>query len=117
MLRSRGVTRSRRLADIALLLPSVFLACTSSRLPSGPADLPELAVADTDVRALLLLMVDRQWFEPLTVDRAARGDAALREELADALGRAGDSRGRGMLEGRSRCSGLIGNDSALLAVN
>ena len=44
-------------------------------------------------------MVDRQWFEPLTVDRAARGDAALREELADALGRAGDSRGRGMLEG------------------
>ncbi len=88
-----------RLAGGLLLFPSLFLACTSTRPPSGPADLPELAVADADVRALLLLMVDRQWFEPLTVDRAARGDAALREELADALGRAGDSRGRGMLEG------------------
>ncbi|HVF60421.1 MAG TPA: peptidylprolyl isomerase [Thermoanaerobaculia bacterium] len=91
------VMRACRLAG--LLLPSLLLACTSTRPPAGPADLPELAVADADVRALLLLMVDRQWFEPLTVDRAARGDAALREDLADALGRAGDSRGRGMLEG------------------
>ncbi|HEX5760817.1 MAG TPA: HEAT repeat domain-containing protein, partial [Thermoanaerobaculia bacterium] len=89
--------RSCRL--IGLFLPSLFLACASARPPSGPADLPELAVEDADVRALLLLMVDRQAFEPVTVDRAARGGPALREELADALGRAGDPAGRGMLEG------------------
>jgi cyclophilin family peptidyl-prolyl cis-trans isomerase/HEAT repeat protein len=58
-----------------------------------------VAVDDLDVRALLLLMVDRQAFEPVAVDRAVRGGAALREELADALGRTGDPRGRGMLEG------------------
>jgi len=89
------VMRSCRLAGLLLLSLLLFPSCTASVRP----DLPELAVADADVRALLLLMVDRQWFEPLTVDRAARGDVALREELADALGRAGDSRGRGMLEG------------------
>ncbi len=44
-------------------------------------------------------MVDRQAYEPVTVDRAVRGSVELRVELADALGRAGDARGRGMLEG------------------
>jgi cyclophilin family peptidyl-prolyl cis-trans isomerase/HEAT repeat protein len=58
-----------------------------------------VAVDDLDVRALLLLMVDRQAFEPVTVDRAVRGGAGLREALADALGKAGDPRGRTMLEG------------------
>ncbi len=62
-------------------------------------DLPQVAVDDLDVRSLLLLMVDRQAYEPVTVDRAVRGDAALREALADALGKAGDPRGRTMLEG------------------
>lgn len=87
-----------RLVHVVLCL-AVFLAACAPQPPATAPDLPDLAVPDLDVRALLLLMVDRQAYEPVTVDRAVRGDAVLRAELADALGRAGDPRGRVMLEG------------------
>jgi cyclophilin family peptidyl-prolyl cis-trans isomerase/HEAT repeat protein len=51
------------------------------------------------VRALLLLLADRQIYEPFTVQQALRGGPELREELAVSLGRARDPRGRSSLEG------------------
>jgi len=44
-------------------------------------------------RGLLLLLVDRQTYEPLLVRRCLAGPPTLREDLTVALGRAGDHRG------------------------
>jgi len=44
-------------------------------------------------RALLLLLADRQTYEPLIVRRCLAGPPSLREALAVALGRSGDPRG------------------------
>lgn len=50
-------------------------------------------------RALLLLIVDRQAYEPFAVQRALAGSPELREELAVALGRIPDRQGRQPLIG------------------
>ena len=46
-----------------------------------------------DERALLLLLADRQTYEPLVVRRCLAGPPSLREALAVALGRTADPRG------------------------
>ncbi|HSG39028.1 MAG TPA: HEAT repeat domain-containing protein, partial [Thermoanaerobaculia bacterium] len=84
---------SRGLAVVLLLL------CACSSRPRTAADLPEWRVPSLEERALLMLMVDRQTLEDFTVQQALKGDAALREELAVALGRIPDRRGRTVLEG------------------
>lgn len=78
-------------------LAAFGLGCTASRGPQvasppapSPADAPFLQ--DLEERALLLLLVDRQVFEPLAVERALSGGADLRRELAVALGRIPDPR-------------------------
>jgi cyclophilin family peptidyl-prolyl cis-trans isomerase/HEAT repeat protein len=81
---------------LLLLLPAAGCA-GASRRPA--ADLPDLAVRDLDVRALLLLEVDRQQFEPMTVQQALQGGPELREALAEALGRIPDRQGRSPLVG------------------
>jgi cyclophilin family peptidyl-prolyl cis-trans isomerase/HEAT repeat protein len=86
----------RRLAWVALPL-LVTTACAVSPRPA--ADLPDLAVPDLDVRALLVLLVDRQQYEPLAVQKALQGGPELREELADTLGRIPDRQGRSPLVG------------------
>jgi cyclophilin family peptidyl-prolyl cis-trans isomerase/HEAT repeat protein len=87
------------LIPLLLLLPlSLTAGCAGA--PRRPAaDLPDLAVRDLDVRALLLLEVDRQQFEPLTVQQALQGGPELREALAEALGRIPDRQGRSPLVG------------------
>ena len=49
-------------------------------------------MSDLEERALLLLLVDRQVYEPFAVERALAGGPELRRELAMALGRIPDSR-------------------------
>lgn len=87
--------RSRHLILSLLLL--FTLACGSS--PRTAPDLPDIAVADLETRAMLLLFVDRQIFEPLVIQQALRGGPELREELAASLGRIPDRQGRQILIG------------------
>ena len=70
------------------LLPiPLLLAAACAGTPRPAADVPEVTVPDIDVRALLVLLVDRQQSDPLTVQKALQGGPELREALADALGR------------------------------
>lgn len=83
----------------AALLPLALAGCLSARPGGEPlADLPVVAVPHLEERALLLLMVDRQRYEPVVVAQAMRGDEALREAAAVALGRVGDAGGASYLE-------------------
>jgi cyclophilin family peptidyl-prolyl cis-trans isomerase/HEAT repeat protein len=88
-------TMPRRLLTVLLLY--MTLAACASAPPSS--DLPVLAVPDLEERALLLLLVDRQMYEPFAVQRALAGSPELREELAVALGRIPDRQGRQPLIG------------------
>ncbi|HKI01494.1 MAG TPA: peptidylprolyl isomerase [Thermoanaerobaculia bacterium] len=73
-------------------------ACAASR-PKTASDLPDIQMPNLEERALLLLLVDQQSFDEFTVHQALRGDAALREDLAVALGRIPDRQGRTVLQG------------------
>ena len=84
--------------------PLLFFVALATAACAGaprraPADTPDLRARDVDVRALLLLVVDRQQYEPLTVQQALQGGPELREELADALGRIPDRQARSPLVG------------------
>lgn len=84
-------------AVAALVATSACAPVTRVPTPIGArsgvgGEAPATDVPDLQQRALLLLMVDQQRFEPITVDSAMKGDAGLREELAVALGRVGDPR-------------------------
>jgi cyclophilin family peptidyl-prolyl cis-trans isomerase/HEAT repeat protein len=92
---------SRGLAFLLLLLTACATAKTAPDLPA--ADVPNL-----EVRALLLLLVDRQMYDDFTVQQALKGDASLREDLAVALGRIPDRQGRTVLQGL-----LIDDDAAV----
>ena len=116
-MRSRpSLSSSRPSAPLAALLLSLLViplaacasgqpgAATANRArkpndPKGPRDLPVITVPDLDDRALLLLLVDRQIYEPVAVEHALKGGPELREELAASLGRIPDSQGRTVLEG------------------
>lgn len=89
----------RRSAHLLVLLLLAAACAGSPRAVPGLPDLPDLAVSDLDVRALLVLLVDRQQYEPLAVQRALQGGPELREELAEALGRVPDRQGRSPLVG------------------
>ena len=84
---------------LAALAAALLVACTGlgPETPPTPASvppprLPAAAVPHLEERALLLLLVDRQIFEPYTVEQSLLGDASLREELALSLGRIPDPR-------------------------
>jgi cyclophilin family peptidyl-prolyl cis-trans isomerase/HEAT repeat protein len=77
------------------LLPLLVAGCTGAP-PGRPAARPG-AVLELEVRAMLLLLADRQIYEPVTVREALKGDAALRAELALVLGRARDPEGEHVL--------------------
>lgn len=81
------------------LVPLILGLAACAPAPRTAPDLPVLAVLHLEERALLLLLVDQQRYEPFTVEQALKGDAALREDLAEALGRIPDPRGRSVLEG------------------
>jgi cyclophilin family peptidyl-prolyl cis-trans isomerase/HEAT repeat protein len=74
------------------------LACAGSEAPPEIADLRALEPPDLEERALLLLLVDQQLYDPFTVARARKLGPDLRQELARALGRTGDFKARVDLE-------------------
>ncbi|HXU44261.1 MAG TPA: peptidylprolyl isomerase, partial [Thermoanaerobaculia bacterium] len=56
-------------------------------------------IPDLEIRSMLLLLVDRQIFDPGVVQLAASGGPELRVALATALGRIPDTKGRPVLQG------------------
>jgi cyclophilin family peptidyl-prolyl cis-trans isomerase/HEAT repeat protein len=69
-------------------------AAIEKAAPAGAGVAPaDLAVADLDVRSLLLLLADRRIYEPVTVREALKGGPSLRTQLAVTLGRARDPQG------------------------
>lgn len=79
---------------VVILLMAVAAGCTGSPRPRRAG-----AVADLDIRSMLLLLVDRQIYDPTTVQLAASGGPGLREELAVSLGRIPATEGRPVLLG------------------
>src|SRR5437762_2967316 len=84
-----------------VLLPALLLVCACSPVsrPKTATERPEVQVPDLELRALLLLLVDRQTYDSFTVQQALKGGPALREELAVSLGRIPDRQGLGPLRG------------------
>lgn len=84
---------------LPLLLLALTLGCASAQPRSAGGDSTVFAVPDLDLRAILLLIADRQVFEPVVIEQALKGKAELREELAVTLGRIPDPQGRSLLQG------------------
>jgi cyclophilin family peptidyl-prolyl cis-trans isomerase/HEAT repeat protein len=89
----------RRFLAASLLVALAGCAGAGSPQPVGSRARPAAAVPDLDARAFLLLLVDRQMYEPVVVQQALAGGPELREALADALGRIPDRQGRSPLVG------------------
>ncbi len=89
----------RILPGLAAVLLLLGACAPASRSPKTAADVPKVEVPDLELRALLLLLVDRQSIDSFVVQQALKGDASLREDLAASLGRIPDREGRGALEG------------------
>jgi cyclophilin family peptidyl-prolyl cis-trans isomerase/HEAT repeat protein len=68
-------------------------------LGSAGVPLPAIDVPHLEERALLLLLVDQQLYDPFTVNRVRELGPEMRIELARALARAGDFRALPVLEG------------------
>lgn len=86
----------------ASLRPLFLVGCLVSAgcaTSANAPDLPTLSIPDLDERALLLLLVDRQEFEPFAVQQGLQGGPELREALAVALGRIPDPQARSPLVG------------------
>lgn len=92
--------RARRIPLLALLLT---LACSQAPrvepLASRAETRTERATDLRDARALLLLMADQKRYEDTVFVALLDSSASVRQELAVTLGRIGDRRGRGMLQG------------------
>ena len=86
------------------LLPAALLVVTACATAGPVRQLPAVglaeaqAVPDLEMRALLLLLVDRQTYEAYAVGTARSGGPELRRQLAVTLGRVGDRRGLPALE-------------------
>ncbi len=91
--------KALRFGGLALLLVCLVCACSSVSHPKTATERPEVQVPDLELRALLLLLVDRQTYDSFTVQQALKGGPALREELAVSLGRIPDPQGLGPLRG------------------
>jgi cyclophilin family peptidyl-prolyl cis-trans isomerase len=80
-------------------LAALLLGAAACNPPRTAREAPDLALPHLPESVLLLLLVDRQQYDDFAVQQCLKGDAALREELAVALGRIPDRAGRGPLEG------------------
>jgi cyclophilin family peptidyl-prolyl cis-trans isomerase/HEAT repeat protein len=96
--------RSLRRIPLIALLPA--LACSQSpraSTPAAPPPAPETRASRSadlqDTQALLLLMADQKRFEEGVFVALLDGSRTVRRDLAGALGRIGDPRGRGILQG------------------
>jgi cyclophilin family peptidyl-prolyl cis-trans isomerase/HEAT repeat protein len=82
----------------ALLAALLAGGCATAPGPSAAPGMPVAEVPALEERALLLLLVDRQTYEPVTIHRALDGDAELRRRAAMVLGQVGDAAGAATLE-------------------
>ena len=93
----------RRLCRLPLLALLPALACSQSPQPSAApnrAETRSTRAADLrDTQALLLLMADQKRFEETVFVALLDSSASVRRDLAGTLGRIGDPRGRGILQG------------------
>lgn len=89
--------RGKAGAMAAALLVLCF-GCSGTIPRSDTMTPPASDIPNLEERALLLLLVDQQLYDPFTVTRARALGPEVRLELARALGRAGDSRARQVLE-------------------
>ncbi|HEX4955880.1 MAG TPA: peptidylprolyl isomerase [Thermoanaerobaculia bacterium] len=96
-----------------LVAPALAAACASS--PSAGPELPAER-PDAAERSLLLLLADRELYEPLVFQRALVGSPELRREVAVTLGRIADPRGRRILEGLARDEAAAVRRTALFAL-
>ena len=115
-------------AVIPLCMVLVLVGCTSAPSPttdyeSGKksARATEAHMAGTDaetleLRALLLMMVDQRFLDPVTVAAAAAGPADLRRRLAAALGRIKDPRGGPTLQVLAADDAAMVRRAAVLAL-
>ena len=93
--------RAARRIHFLVLLPA--LACSQSPAAKAPPTRAEARSARAtdlrDTQALLLLMADQKRFEEGVFIGLLDSSASVRRDLAVALGRIGDARGRGILQG------------------
>jgi cyclophilin family peptidyl-prolyl cis-trans isomerase/HEAT repeat protein len=88
---------------LAALLPALACSQAPQAKPSATATRDETRTARAtdlrDTQALLLLMSDQKRFEEGVFIALLDSSASVRRDLAVALGRIGDPRGRGLLQG------------------
>ena len=93
--------RARRI----VLAPGLVLlsaGCAVAPAPEPPAPPPAAASPAgslAESRAILLLLADRRAYDATTLELMLGGEPAARRDLAVALGRIGDARGRSLLQG------------------
>ncbi len=91
--------QAKGISIFAAALLAVWIAGCASTPPPGPATpTPALQIEDVDERALLLLLADRETYEPLAVAQGMDGGEELRRQTALAVARVGDPRGGAVLE-------------------
>ena len=89
---------------VVISIPSVVLlcvltaGCASTPPPEPSTPVPAVQIEDLDERALLLLLADRESYQPLAVAQALDGGEELRRQTALAVARVGDPRGGAVLE-------------------
>ncbi len=97
------MTSARHPCKITLLALLPALACSQSPPVQPVAGRDEVRSARAtdlrDTQALLLLMADQKRFEETVFIALLDSSASVRRNLAVALGRIGDPRGRGLLQG------------------
>lgn len=103
------MTSSRRLPLASASLVVVALlglaACRSAAPPAStqprraPEPAPRADASTLESRAVLLLLSDRRMYDSTALELMLAGPVEVRRELAVALGRIGDRRGRSLLQG------------------
>ncbi|HXU43929.1 MAG TPA: HEAT repeat domain-containing protein, partial [Thermoanaerobaculia bacterium] len=96
--------QKRRLSKVCALFGLALLAACAAGPPArttatGARGASASQIPDLEIRSMLLLLVDRQIFDPGVVQLAASGGPELRVALATALGRIPDTKGRPVLQG------------------
>ncbi len=91
--------KPRHARSVGLLLALGWGVALLSACSGAPRTRRVDVIPDLDIRSMLLLLVDRQIYDPTTVQIAASGGPGLREALAIALGRIPSAEGRPVLLG------------------